>query len=75
MLSGPPRWNANRIAAAIAPDTEADAPIIGNCEPALVARVIAEMALARGADEQDLGAQVTRNFDALFGPSISHQTA
>jgi TatD DNase family protein len=44
-------------------------------EPAFVARVIAEMASARGADEQDVSAQVTRNFDALFGPSISHQTA
>ena len=44
-------------------------------EPAFVARVIAEMASARGADEHELGAQVARNFDALFGPSISNQTA
>jgi TatD DNase family protein len=44
-------------------------------EPAFVARVIAEMASLRGVDEPELGAQVTRNFDALFGPTISHQTA
>ena len=44
-------------------------------EPAFVARVIAEMASVRGVDTGALDAQVARNFDALFGPTISHQTA
>jgi TatD DNase family protein len=44
-------------------------------EPAFVVRVIAEMASVRGTDASELAAQVTRNFAALFGPTISHQTA
>ncbi len=34
----PPRWNAKRMAAAIAPEIAAEAPIIGNCSPGCVAR-------------------------------------
>ena len=44
-------------------------------EPAFVVRVIAEMASLRGVEAAALGAQLTRNFDALFGPTVSHQTA
>jgi TatD DNase family protein len=36
-------------------------------EPAHVARVVAEVAIARGASPEDIGRLVARNFDALFG--------
>ena len=39
MASGPPRWNANRIAPAITPDTAADAPIIGSSSPKWVSEM------------------------------------
>jgi len=44
-------------------------------EPAFVMRVIAEMASLRGVEAASLGAQMARNFAALFGPTVSHQTA
>ena len=35
-------------------------------EPAFVAEVVARLAALRGIPPSELGAQVTRNFDALF---------
>ena len=37
-LDTPPRWKINRMAAAMAPETEADAPIIGAASPKWAAR-------------------------------------
>ena len=44
-------------------------------EPAFVARVAETVAALRGVPAAELAAQMTRNFDAFFGPTVSHQTA
>jgi TatD DNase family protein len=44
-------------------------------EPAYVAQVVAEVAGARGVSVEEMGAQVTRNFEAFLGPNVSVQTA
>jgi TatD DNase family protein len=44
-------------------------------EPAYVAQVVAEVASARGVSVEEMGAQVTRNFEAFLGPNVSVQTA
>ena len=43
---GPPRWNAKRMAAAMAPEIAADAPIIGSSSPKCVAKCTAAPAAA-----------------------------
>jgi TatD DNase family protein len=44
-------------------------------EPAFVARVLETVAALRGVPVPVLGAQLTRNFDAFLGATVSHQTA
>ncbi|MGQ0735679.1 MAG: TatD family hydrolase [Acidobacteriota bacterium] len=73
-----PKSVALREAAAQIPATrlliETDSPYLAPVphrgqrnEPAFVARVLAAVALARGADPDTLAATLTANFDALFG--------
>ena len=44
-------------------------------EPSYVARVLAEVAGARGVSVDELAVQVRRNFEAFLGPNVSVQTA
>jgi len=73
-----PRAESVRAAAKIVPAdrvlAETDAPYLAPVphrgkrnEPAFVARVIETLAEVRSAPVQEVTAQVTRNFDALFG--------
>jgi TatD DNase family protein len=73
-----PRAESVRGAARIVPAdrllAETDAPYLAPVphrgkrnEPAFVARVIESLAAIRGATAEDVAAQVTRNFEALFG--------
>ncbi len=75
-----PRAESLRAAAKIVPAdrvlAETDAPYLAPVphrgkrnEPAYVARVLETLAEVRGAPVPDVAAQVTRNFEALFGPS------
>jgi TatD DNase family protein len=43
-------------------------------EPAWVARVLAEVAALRAVDAAELGRQLTANFDALLGPTVTQHT-
>jgi TatD DNase family protein len=76
-----PRAESVREAARIVPANrvlaETDAPYLAPVphrgkrnEPAFVARVIESLAGIRGATAEDVAAQVTRNFEALFGENL-----
>ena len=78
-----PRSEGIRTVARMAPAgrflTETDAPYLAPVpyrgrrnEPAYVAEVVAKLAEIRGADVRDVAAQVTRNFETLFGGGGSH---
>jgi len=73
-----PRAESIRAAARIAPPNrvlaETDAPYLAPVphrgkrnEPAYVAQVVAKLAEVRSVSIDDLGAQVSRNFESLFG--------
>ena len=73
-----PRADAIRAAAKMAPSdrvlAETDSPYLAPVphrgkrnEPAYVAEVVARLAEVRSATRDDLAAEVTRNFTALFG--------
>jgi TatD DNase family protein len=76
-----PRADSVREAARIVPANrvlaETDAPYLAPVphrgkrnEPAFVGRVIESLAEIRGATAEEVAAQVTRNFDALFGENL-----
>ena len=72
-LSGPPRWNAKRIAAAMVPEIAAEAPITGTCSPACVARCNAAPAAAVTAKNARNRTAPNRRATAL--PNGSSHTA
>jgi TatD DNase family protein len=81
-----PRAEELREVARLVPDDrlliETDAPYLAPTpyrgkrnEPANVTRVAEVIAGVRGTSADEVGALVTRNFTALFGPTVSVQTA
>jgi TatD DNase family protein len=81
-----PRAEALRDVAKLVPADrlliETDAPYLAPVphrgkrnEPAFVGRVAETIAALRGVPAAELGAQLARNFEALLGPTVSHQTA
>ena len=69
--SGPPRWNTKRIAAAIAPEIAAEAPIIGANSPKCTMRCASAPAAAVAA--QNIRKRSHPNRRAIGGPNANSQ--